>query len=156
MIVKFKKLNSAAITPTRGTEFSAGLDLTAISKDKVYHKNHGYLEYISYSTGLAVEIPEGFVGLIFPRSSISKYNLSLSNAVGVIDADYRGEISFRFKALGSASIGEYDIGDRIGQLLIVPNPTIDLVEVDELNETTRGDNGYGSTNFKKCEPSQAV
>lgn len=156
MKVKFKKLKSEAITPSRGTEYSAGLDLTAISKTKVYNPQHGYLEYISYGTGLSFEIPNGYVGYIFPRSSISKKNLALSNSVGVIDADFRGEVTFRFKGLGSASTGEYDVGDRIGQLVIMPIPEVDLVEVDELSDTKRGEDSYGSSDIKKCERSQAV
>lgn len=156
MKVKFKKLHKDAVTPTRGTEFSAGLDLTAVSKEKIYHPKHGYLQYISYGTGLGVKVPVGHVGLIFPRSSISKYNLSLSNAVGVIDSDYVGEISFRFRTLGSSSIGEYEVGDRIGQLVILPYPEIQLEEVSELPDTERGEGSYGSTDIKKCERSQAV
>lgn len=151
MNLKFKKLNSKAVTPTKGTEYSAGLDLTAIDKKKVYNTQHGYLEYIEYSTGLAFEIPEGYVGLIFPRSSISKYNLSLSNAVGVIDSDYRGEVTFRFKGLGSASTGEYIVGDRIGQLVLMEIPRVDLIESEELSDTVRGEGSYGSTNIQKSQ-----
>lgn len=145
MKVKFKKLSSTAVLPTKADIFSAGLDLTAISKEKIYHPRDGYLQYISYGTGLSFEIPENHVGLIFPRSSISKYNLSLSNAVGVIDSSYRGEVSFRFKSLGPAGHGEYEVGDRVGQLIVIPYPELTLIESEELSNTSRGEGSYGSS-----------
>lgn len=140
MIVKFKKLHPDAVIPTRGTDSSAGLDITAIYVIQTP-------EYIEYKTGLAFEIPEGHVGLIFPRSSISKKSLSLANAVGVIDSDYRGEISFRFKvtSANATDANLYQIGDRIGQLVIMPYPKVELQEVQKLNTTERGSGGFGST-----------
>jgi len=138
MQVKIKKLNDAATIPTRGTEHSAGMDLTAISKE--WNKDNSL---VTFGTGLSIEIPEGYVGLIFPRSSISKTTLNLSNSVGVIDSGYRGEIMFKFRYLEEGSV--YEIGDRVGQLLILPYPTIEFEE-GELSNTERGEGGFGSTN----------
>lgn len=149
MKVKLKKIHPNAVIPRYAKEGDAGLDLTATSK---YFDEYGN---ICYGTGLAFEIPQGYVGLIFPRSSICKEQLLLSNAVGVIDSGYRGEVSFKFKpsmALDSLQYvtdrklyGVYEVGDRIGQMIIMPYPSIEFEEVKELNETDRGDGGYGST-----------
>jgi len=149
MEVKIKKTHPSAIIPRYAKEGDAGLDLTATSKSYDEFGN------ICYGTGLAFEIPEGYVGLIFPRSSICKNQLLLSNSVGVIDSGYRGEVSFKFKpslALNSLQrvtdrkrYGVYEVGDRIGQIIIVPYPKIEFVEVDELTETERGEGGYGSS-----------
>ena len=140
MNVKIKKLNDAAVIPVRGTEHSAGMDLTAVSKEVVDNGKHGY---VNYGTGLAFAIPEGHVGLLFPRSSISKTGLILSNSCGIIDSDYRGEVTMRFKHIKDTD--NYNIGDRIGQLIIVPYPQVTFEEVSELDETVRGAGGYGST-----------
>lgn len=139
MKVKIKKLDERATVPKYAKDGDAGLDLTAITRTS---STRGYMEY---GTGLALEIPYGFVGLIFPRSSISNVNMSLTNAVGVIDSGYRGEIKFRFKPSTSGK-DMYKVGDRVGQLIIIPYPEIELEEVDELNESVRGDGGFGSTN----------
>ena len=138
MEIRVKKLNEEAVIPQYAKQGDAGLDLTAISRKM------GPEGYIEYGTGLAVEIPAGFVGLVFPRSSISKVNMSLTNAVGVIDSGYRGEILFRFKP-SSTGRGMYNIGDRVGQLVIMPYPQVTLVESDELSDTVRGATGFGST-----------
>ena len=100
-----------------------------------------------YGTGLAIQIPEGHVGLVFPRSSISKKDLILSNSVGVIDCGYTGEIMFKFKRtlVGDSLANIYEIGDRIGQIIIIPIPRIEFEEVSELEQTERGQGGYGST-----------
>jgi dUTP pyrophosphatase len=157
MKVKFKKLHEDAVLPTYAKAGDAGLDITATSDGIATFgedlANQWY--YIEYKTGLAVEIPEGYVGLMFPRSSISKSSLFLANSVGVCDSGYRGEICFRFKI--DAGImdqcktdgyepAKYKKGDRIGQLLIVPYPTIESEFADELSSTERGTNGFGSTN----------
>lgn len=149
MKIKFKKLHPDAIIPSYSKAGDAGLDLTALSIEI----SAGLVEY---GTGLAVEIPVGYVGLIFPRSSIYKTGQRLSNSVGVIDSGYRGEIRFKFytdtfwsnseKCYMVDSEGEeYQIGDRIGQLIILPYPQIEPEEVDELSETSRGEGGFGST-----------
>lgn len=144
MVVKIKKLNPEAVIPTYAKPGDAGMDLKAISK---YYDNQGNTVY---GTGLSIEIPENFVGLIFPRSSISKQNQSLTNSVGVIDSGYRGEITFKFKPTlkGHSDVennNHYEIGDRIGQLIILPYPQIEFEEVKELSQTERGAEGYGST-----------
>ena len=138
--VKIKKLVSHAFIPKYAREGDAGLDLIAIDS----YKNHDY-KFIEYGTGLAVEIPEGFVGLIFPRSSISNTPHLLKNSVGVIDSGYRGEIKFRMTYKDGREDMEYGFGDRIGQLVIIPFPKIELEEVEELSITERGTGGYGST-----------
>jgi len=140
MKVKIKKLVPEAVIPTYAKEGDAGLDITAID---ILMENNPHYGYIEYSTGLAIEIPEGYVGLLFPRSSISKTGMILANSVGVIDSEYRGEIKFRFKAIPGTNL--YDIGDRIGQLIIIPYPSIELEETDELSSTHRGDGGFGSS-----------
>lgn len=137
MEVKIKKLHKDAVIPKYAKDGDAGLDLTATRK---------WIEgsNICYGTGLAMEIPKGYVGLVFPRSSIANKNLLLSNAVGVIDSGYRGEIMAKFKATcGGANT--YDVGERICQIIIVPYPTIDFKVVGELSETERGNGGYGSS-----------
>jgi dUTP pyrophosphatase len=141
MKVNFKKVNKKAVTPTYAKDGDAGLDITSISREIVIT---GDYEYVEYGTGLAFEIPVGHVGLLFPRSSVSKKDMFLSNAVGVIDSGYRGEVSFRFKRLAWDST-LYNVGEKIGQLVIIPYPQIELELVKELSETERGENGYGST-----------
>jgi len=138
MKVQVKKLSPEAKIPQKAHKSDAGMDLTAISKriDK--------LGFVEYGTGLAVAIPENHVGLIFPRSSISKINMSLTNSVGVIDSGYQGEIRFRFKPSG-AGAGMYEVGDRVGQLIIMPYPEIQFEETDEFKETERGEGGFGSS-----------
>jgi len=138
MKIKFKKLHKDAVVPTYAKPGDAGMDLTAISEE--WNKDNSL---VTFGTGLSIEIPEGYVGLIFPRSSISKTTLNLSNSVGVIDSGYRGEIMFKFRYLEEGSV--YEIGDRVGQLLILPYPTIEFEE-GELSNTERGEGGFGSTN----------
>lgn len=143
MKVRFKKLNEKAVMPTKAHTTDAGFDLTATSRE-VDEENGN----VVYGTGIAVEIPEGYVGLVFPRSSICKKDLALSNAVGVIDAGYRGEIMAKFKSTLPASeefIEVYEVGDRIAQLIILPYPEVEFVEADSLSGSERGEGGYGST-----------
>lgn len=141
MKVKVKKLHPNAVIPKYAKLGDAGLDLTAI--DMTVHPDHKFYEY---DTGLAFEIPEGYVGYVFPRSSVSKTNLSLCNSVGVIDSSYRGSVKLRFNKMEDSSDVEYLIGDRVGQLVIMPIPIIELEESDRLSITDRGDKGFGSTN----------
>lgn len=150
MEVKIKKLSENAVIPKYAHSTDAGLDLTAVS---IEYKDGVYI----YGTGLAIEIPEGYVGLIFPRSSNFKQDLWLTNSVGVIDSGYRGEIKFMFKDVNVNKIlspGEFDehkkwqVGDRIGQLIIMPYPSIELIEVNELSNSDRGDGGFGSSGRK--------
>lgn len=135
--IKFKKINPNAVMPKRGTSGAAGFDLTAVSLEVTDMT-------LKYDTGIAVEIPPGYVGLVFPRSSVCKTGLSLANSVGVIDSDYRGSISFVFYK-PMPCIVPYLPGDRIGQLVIMPIPKVEFVEAEELSETERGEGGYGST-----------
>lgn len=139
MKVRIKKLHETAIVPKYSKPGDAGLDLTATE----IIKEEGF--QITYGTGLAVEIPLGYVGLIFPRSSIRNYELALTNCVGVVDSGYRGEIQFTFNKIGGVPSKKYDVGDRIGQLIILPYPQIELEEVSELSNTERGDGGFGSS-----------
>tara|TARA_R100001244_G_scaffold97527_1_gene73011 strand:- start:39 stop:476 length:438 start_codon:yes stop_codon:yes gene_type:complete len=143
MKVKFKKLVDTAITPSYATHGDAGLDISAIA-----HKIDLDHNFIEYYTGIALEVPEGHVGLLFPRSSVSKKDLSLANCVGVVDSGYRGEITFRYKFDRSeyfANVKRYEDGDRVGQLVIMPYPEIELEQVDDLAVSSRGEGGYGST-----------
>lgn len=138
MLVKIKKLNINAVVPTYAKPGDAGLDLTAAETLKVTETQ------ITYGTGLAFEIPEGYVGLIYPRSSIKNYDLRLSNSVGVIDSGYRGEVQVVFDRTGR-KLQNYGPGDRIAQIIIMPHPHITLVETEELSETERGEGGFGSS-----------
>lgn len=136
--VKVKKLVPEAVIPTRSYSTDAGLDLTATS----YGRNP-YTGADEYGTGLAIEIPEGHIGLIFPRSSIFKKAHLLANSVGVIDPGYQGEIKFFFKHTDGD--GKYQVGNRIGQLVVLPFPKVELEEVQELSVSVRGENGFGSS-----------
>lgn len=138
MRVHIKKLHPEAVIPVYAKESDAGLDLTATS---VIHETD---EQIVYGTGLALEIPDGFVGLVFPRSSIRKYGLIMANSVGVIDAGYRGEVQVTF--LKTDHEGPfYHHGDRVAQIIILPHPQVTFLEVDELTESERGTGGHGSS-----------
>lgn len=147
MEIKIKKLVKEAVIPKYETEGAVGMDITATSKS--------YDEYgnVVYGTGLSIEIPKGYYADLRPRSSISKYDLVLANSIGTIDSDYRGELIFKFKSIpykfGKAPSYEdqkfYDIGDRIGQIVILPYPKVTFVEVEELSSTDRGDGGFGSS-----------
>lgn len=140
MKVNFKKLVPEAVKPKFGKPGDAGADLVATSMDDATRINQ-----IVYGTGLAVEIPEGMVGLVFPRSSVRNHPLTMSNSVGVIDSGYRGEIMVTFNLVKNFVLEPYKIGDRIAQLVIVPVPLITYTEVEELSETERGKGGHGST-----------
>ena len=140
MDVKIKKLVEGAIIPKYAKIGDAGMDLTATSK--WYDDDNN----VCYGTGIAMEIPKGYVGLVFPRSSNAKQDLILSNSVGVIDSGYRGEITFKFKIVEDRHLAkDYNVGDRVGQIIIMPYPIIEFVEVEELTKTERGDGGYGSS-----------
>lgn len=138
MKVKIKKLHPDAVIPTYAKAGDAGMDLTAISES--WNEDNSM---VTYDTGLAIEIPKGHVGLIFPRSSVSKTTLSLVNGVGVADSGYRGSIMLKFRYVEEGMV--YDVGDRVGQLIILPYPHIEFEEVDELSETDRGEGSFGST-----------
>jgi dUTP pyrophosphatase len=140
MQVNFKKLTEDAVKPKYAKPGDAGVDLTSTSMKMLGN------EKIVYGTGIAVEIPEGMVGLIFPRSSIRNYSLAMSNSVGVIDSGYRGELQITFNILPTEDgVKYYRIGERVAQLIILPAPFIKFVEVENLSETSRGEGGFGST-----------
>lgn len=139
MQVRIKKLHENAVIPKYAKDGDAGLDLTCVSKEE-------NALYIEYKIGLAIELQENYVGLLYPRSSISKYHLVLANSVGVIDSGYRGEIAVRFKkTIDNSCEKTYNVGDKVAQLVIMPYPKVELVEVDELVSTVRGDSGFGSS-----------
>lgn len=139
MKVKIKKLIEEAVIPSYSRNGDAGLDLTATS---FALENDCYV----YGTGIAIEIPEGYVGLIYPRSSLSKHDLMLSNHVGVIDSNYRGELILKFKKTKEGRFNKlYLVGDRIGQLIIVSYPKIELCLVNELTSSNRNNDGFGSS-----------
>ena len=143
--VKFKKLTPNAIVPTYGTEFSAGADLSSGMTEPVII-NAGTTEFIK--TGIAMEIPEGLVGLVYARSGMAcKKGLAPANKVGVIDSDYRGEI---IVALHNHSDKPVTIEpkDRIAQIVLAPYITASFNEVEELDDTERGEGGFGSTGTK--------
>jgi len=139
MKVKIKKLHPNAVIPSYAKEGDAGMDFVAtkIITEETYS--------ITYGTDIAMEIPEGFVGLVFPRSSIRKYELNLSNSVGVIDSGYRGELQATFRKTHGDSSETYNVGDKIFQMVIIPHPIVELIEVDELSDSERGEGGFGST-----------
>jgi dUTP pyrophosphatase len=136
MRIKIKKLHPDAVLPKYAKQGDAGMDLTAVSCEELEY-NH-----IKYSFGLAFEIPEGFVGFIFPRSSCYKQLQVLSNCVGVVDSGYRGEVS---AVMIGTTDNSYHVGDRVAQLIVMPIPYVQFDEVDELSDTERGSGGYGST-----------
>lgn len=143
MELKIKRLVPKAVMPKKAHASDAGFDLVAVSR-KVDEDGA-----VVYGTGLAMEIEDGYVGLVFPRSSVSRKDVILSNCVGVIDSGYRGEVMAKFKLHDPLVRHEeyhlYEIGDRIAQLVIMKLPDVDMVEVDGLSETDRGAGGYGST-----------
>lgn len=138
MKLKIKKLDPSAVIPSYAKAGDACFDLTAISIELTN-------EYIQYGTGLAVEIPDGYVGLLLSRSSVTKKDLMLKNSVGIIDSGYRGELCLRFHLTEGIESNRYTIGDRIGQMMILPIPKVEFIEVDELLDSDRGTGGYGST-----------
>lgn len=137
MKLKFKKLHEKAVLPIHSKQGDAGLDLTAIN---IFIDG----QQDTHRYGISVEIPEGNVGLLFPRSSVRKYDVRLSNSVGVIDSSYRGELMTVFDV--NHFPGErYKVGDRTAQLVIVPFVSCVTEWSEELSQTERGEKGYGST-----------
>ena len=143
MDVKFKKLHNDAKIPSYAHDTDAGLDLTAVSFTQEFDKSNKLV--LVYHTGLAVEIPEGYVGLIFMRSSVSNKSISLTNAVAVIDSGYRGELLLKYKITTDSLPTIYQPGEKIGQLIIIPYPKINPIEAEELSSSDRNEGGFGST-----------
>lgn len=166
--VKFKKLIPEAVIPTKAHPTDVGFDLTATKVNVTEN-------YVEYETGIALQLPPGYFAIITPRSSNSKKDLLLANSIGIIDNSYIGELKFRYKRIlmpvmqkimiapptGDPVQDEmntqevpsltyrdnyiYKVGERIGQLIILPYPEINLIETQELYETDRGDGGFGSS-----------
>ena len=144
-IINVKKLDERAVLPTYGSEFAAGADLYAVTGGEVAIQP-GETKLVH--TGLAMEIPEGYAGLIYARSGLaSKRGLAPANKVGVVDADYRGEVMV---ALHNHSNVEQKIshGERIAQLVVAPFLKASFTEAETLSDTVRGVGGFGSTGTK--------
>lgn len=137
MKVKIKKLHKDAVIPSYAKDGDAGMDLTAVN---ITSDEYGYL---TYHIGLAIEIPRWHVGFLFPRSSVYKTGQRLTNCVGVIDSGYRGEIMMKY-SVGDL-MNDYRVGDRVGQLIVMPYPKIEFEVSECLTQTSRGIGGYGST-----------
>ncbi len=141
MKVKIEKLVPEAVIPAYAKPGDAGMDLTAV-KVEYDRVNKCFV----YHSGLAFEVPEGHVMLLFPRSSNRKTEAYLTNSVGVIDSGYRGEIMFSFKNRDRRVDEQpYKVGDRLGQIIIMPYPQVEFEEVENLEESNRGEDGHGST-----------
>jgi len=157
MVIKIKKLSTEAFIPKKAKEEDAGFDLVAIDDGVVDSEG-----FIQYKTGLSIEPEVGCHTQIWPRSSISKYDLVLANSIGLIDNGYRGELIVRFKpslrfnqdktgvifATLPVPIKKYNKGDKIAQLVISKTVDASFIETDKLSETTRGSGGFGSTDNK--------
>ncbi|TXT66070.1 MAG: Deoxyuridine 5'-triphosphate nucleotidohydrolase [Promethearchaeota archaeon] len=164
--LKVKKLDKDAKLPFKKFQTDTGYDLVAVSDPEFIEDKDTKTTFIEYKTGIAIEIPEGYWAAIFPRSSVSKKTLVLANSVGVIDEQYRGEVRLRFKFVHNTNYtpsrigsvhnrdtiytsddnGElYNKGDKIGQLVFFKRYDFDIEEVEELNNTQRGEGGFGST-----------
>jgi len=135
MKVKIKKLNENAVVPKYARDDDAGMDLTAISV-KVTD------DFVEYGTGIAIELPKGYAGLVFPRGSVTKKDLLLSNSVAVFDVGFTGEYILRFKKLGEKI---YKVGERVAQLIVIPYPKIEFEEVESLSDSERGVGAFGSS-----------
>ena len=142
MEIKIKRLNKRAKIPTFGTEFSAGADLYCAEEHEISVCSG---QKCSIGTGISMEIPEGYVGLVFARSGLAcKNGLRFCNSVGVIDADYRGEIKVVLHN-DSEYVREIKPGERVAQMIIMPYPKVSFIEVEELSDTVRGESGFGGT-----------
>ena len=136
MRIRIKKIHPDAVVPRYAHFGDGAVDLVAVRK---WEDDHGNL---CYGTGLAMEIPEHHVGLLFARSSVSKKDVRLANAVGVIDSGYRGEVMLKFDQIGG---DHYEVGDRVGQLMLIQIPSINFVEVVNLSPSDRNKGGFGSS-----------
>tara|TARA_B100000902_G_scaffold321359_1_gene314247 strand:+ start:217 stop:636 length:420 start_codon:yes stop_codon:yes gene_type:complete len=137
MKIKFKKLNDRAEIPFYANQGDAGMDLVATTVTRL-------ASFYEYGTDIAMQVPKGYVGLLFPRSSISNTDHYLRNSVGVIDSGYRGEIKIRMSIpeLGKKA---YNIGDKIAQLVIIKLPWVEIEEAQDLDDSDRGEGGFGSS-----------
>lgn len=141
-VVRIKKTDERAIVPSYGSPSAAGADLYALADETLTIAPH---QTVFVHTGISMEIPEGFVGLVYARSGIAcKRDLAPANKVGVIDSDYRGEIMVALHNHGETS-QTIENGERIAQIVIAPYLTADFVQTDDLSDTDRGSGGFGST-----------
>ena len=141
MQVQIVKMHAAAIVPKYATDFAAGLDLHSTEARNIYPGSVAKI-----GTGLKIAIPRGYVGLVCPRSGLAfKENVTVANAPGIIDADYRGEICVLLANRNPTRRFDVFVGDRIAQLVLVPVAQAQFIEVAELDETVRGEGGFGST-----------
>ena len=146
--VKFKRLHKDAVIPQYAREGDFCKDIVAV--DVEYNAD---MDCFIYKTGFAVEIPQGYGILILPRSSNRKTDFIFPNSVGVIDSGYRGELNVTFKGRDKGNTNQpYQVGDRIAQMILVPYPKFNFVEVDELSDSERGDQGHGSTGTAEVTP----
>lgn len=143
MEIKFKRLSEKAVAPVKSTVGAAGFDLTCT--DITTEINEAGELILVYHTGLAIEIPEGYFGMLCMRSSVSKKTMSMCNACGIIDSDFRGEITGKFRTTVTVVPSVYKPQERFAQLLILPVADATFTEALELSATDRGDGGYGST-----------
>ena len=140
MNIKLKKLDERAVIPTRGSKDAAGVDLYALDTLTVPAG-----ETVLVHTGIAIAIPSGYAGLIYARSGMAtKRSLAPANKVGVIDADYRGEIMVALHNHGQKE-ERVDAGERVAQLVVTPFLSVEFTECESLDETVRGTGGFGST-----------
>ena len=144
--INIKKLHKNAIIPTYGTEFSAGADLYALTDEPVEIKPG---QTVLIHTGLAFEICEGYGGFVFARSGLAtKKGLAPANKVGVIDSDYRGELMIPLHNISSETAC-ITSGERVAQIVFLPYAAASFIEVNELDDTSRGNGGFGSTGTGK-------
>lgn len=136
-MIKYKKMHPRAKAPVMATDGSAGYDLYAADYECIGGK------MVKYNTGIAFEIPKGYVGLLFPRSSVIKRGLTMGNSVGVIDSDFRDSVSAVFYYDDADEL--YSVGERVCQIVFVPIADMELAEVNKLSDTERGTGGFGST-----------
>jgi dUTP pyrophosphatase len=137
--VEIRRVHPDAVIPSYAMDGDACFDLTAVLCTSDMYDN------LVYDTGLAFAIPPGHVGLLFPRSSVSRTAMALRNSVGVIDSGYRGTVMLKFANTGQAGAAAYKVGDRVGQMMVLPLPTVHFEEVEAFASTARGEGGFGST-----------
>jgi len=154
MEIKFKRLSDKAATPVKSTVGSAAFDLTCT--DVTTEINESGELILVYHTGIAVEIPEGYFGMLCMRSSVAKKTLSMCNACGIIDFDYRGEITGKFRTTVSVIPSVYKPQERFAQLIILPILDVTFTEASELSITDRGEAGYGSTGNATIENTESA
>lgn len=135
LTIKIKKLHPDAKIPAYAHPGDAGMDVYAVSKNETE-------KFMEYGTGLSFELPDGYTMLVYPRSSVSNLDLDMANSVGVLDSGFRGELKLRFRKSGNS---DYNVGERVGQIIVMPFPKVEFEETQELSDSSRGEGGFGST-----------